>query len=134
MQQGVVAVIRRGEEVLVIRRGAGVAFAGYWAPVSGKVEPGEEPEAAVVREVREELGIAVRPVGRVWECASSDGAYWLHWWLAEPVDEEVTLMPNAREVDGTRWLRPADLRGLEPVFESDLHFFERIFPTLGRGE
>jgi 8-oxo-dGTP diphosphatase len=126
----VVVVIRRGQRVLLIRRGAHVPFAGYWAPVSGKIERGEQPEEAVVREVREELGIAVRPLSKVWECASSDGRYWLHWWLAEPVDAEVSLRLNAREVDSARWLRPSEFRHLGSVFEADVRFFEEVFPTL----
>lgn len=117
--------------MLVIRRSSHVPFAGYWAPVSGKLEAGERPEEAVVREVQEELGIVVRPVARVWECASSDGLYWLHWWLAEPVEDEAFLRLNAREVDGARWLRPTEFRNLGRVFEPDLRFFEEIFPTLG---
>ena len=103
---------------------------GQWSLPGGRVEAGESLREAVVREVQEELGITVRPLARVWECASSDGAYWLHWWLAEPLDDEVSLLPNAREVDGARWLRPADFRNLGRVFEPDVRFFEEIFPTL----
>jgi 8-oxo-dGTP pyrophosphatase MutT (NUDIX family) len=99
--------------------------------VSGKIEADEKPEEAVVREVQEELGIAVRPLARVWECVSSDGLYWLHWWLAEPVREDFMLSLNEREVDSARWLNPTEFRGLGKVFEPDLRFFEEIFPTLG---
>ncbi len=116
--------------MLVIRRSADVPFPGYWAPVSGKIEAGERPEEALVREVHEEVGIAVRPLAQVWECSSSDGLYWLYWWLAEPVDDKVALKLNAREVESARWLRPTQFSDLGKVFESDLRFFEKIFPTL----
>ncbi|MFD5433202.1 NUDIX domain-containing protein [Kitasatospora sp. NPDC127067] len=53
---GVVAVVRDGNgQVLLQRRSAG----GPWTPPSGIVEPGEEPAAAVVREVAEETGVRV---------------------------------------------------------------------------
>lgn len=132
MQQGVVAVVRHRRRILVVRRGAAVPFPGYWAPVSGKVEPGERPEQAVVREVQEEVGLAVRPLARVWESASSDGLHWLDWWLVEPVSDEISLRLNAREVDAARWLYPAEFRDLERVFAPDLRFFEEILPALGR--
>src|SRR5215831_1048367 len=60
-REAVVAVIVRGHQVLFIRRSAGVPDPGYWAPPSGSIEPGESQEAAVVREVREEVGLTVRP-------------------------------------------------------------------------
>lgn len=58
-----VFVFRRREDglkVLVMRRGAGTRCTGAWEVVHGRVEPGERPEAAAVREVREETGLAVQ--------------------------------------------------------------------------
>ena len=53
---GVTAVVRRGDEVLLVRR----ADNGEWAPVGGIVEPGEEPAACAAREVLEETGVVAR--------------------------------------------------------------------------
>jgi 8-oxo-dGTP diphosphatase len=47
--------------VLVARRPPGKQHAGLWEFPGGKVEPGEMPQAALVRELREELGIDVDP-------------------------------------------------------------------------
>jgi 8-oxo-dGTP diphosphatase len=44
---------------LVGKRGPGRSFAGQWEFPGGKVEPDEQPEAALVREIREELGIEI---------------------------------------------------------------------------
>ena len=49
------AIVRDGR-VLACRRTAPLEVAGRWELPGGKVEPGEAPEAALVREVREELG------------------------------------------------------------------------------
>ncbi len=46
--------------LLAARRSAPEALAGLWEFPGGKVEPGEDPRAALVREVREELGVHVR--------------------------------------------------------------------------
>lgn len=124
------AVISRRERVLVIRRGNEVPFSDYWSPVSGKIEPGEGQAEAVVREVREELGMVVVPVRKVWECPSSDGAYRLHWWIAELADETADLVLDPREVSEARWIRAAELRTFSKVFEADVRFFEEIFPAL----
>lgn len=58
------AVLTRAGRVLVIRRGPGVLNPGYWTLASGRIEPGESQPAALVREVREELGLAVRPLAK----------------------------------------------------------------------
>jgi 8-oxo-dGTP diphosphatase len=53
----VTAMMRRGDEVLLGLRPEGLNLAGFWEFPGGKVEPGEEPEAALKRELNEELGI-----------------------------------------------------------------------------
>ena len=62
----VAALVRDGSRVLVSRRRADQAMPLLWEFPGGKVEPGESPEAALAREVREELGCEIR-VGRIHE-------------------------------------------------------------------
>ncbi|MGB3146507.1 MAG: 8-oxo-dGTP diphosphatase MutT [Paracoccaceae bacterium] len=52
-----VALIDSDGRVLLARRPAGKSLAGLWEFPGGKVEPGESPEAALIRELKEELGI-----------------------------------------------------------------------------
>ena len=52
-----VALIDRDGRVLLAQRPEGKSMAGLWEFPGGKVEPGETPEAALVRELQEELGI-----------------------------------------------------------------------------
>ena len=54
-----VALIDVDERVLIAKRPQGKKLAGLWEFPGGKVEPGEEPVAALVRELAEELDIAV---------------------------------------------------------------------------
>jgi 8-oxo-dGTP diphosphatase len=60
------AVVLRAEDgaVLLVRRARAPGI-GSWTLPGGKVEPGETPEQAIVREVREETGLDVHPVGIV---------------------------------------------------------------------
>lgn len=53
-----VALIDRDGRVLLAQRPEGKSLAGLWEFPGGKVEPGETPEAALIRELHEELGIA----------------------------------------------------------------------------
>lgn len=52
---GVTAVVRRGDEILLTHR----ADDGEWAPVTGIVDPAEEPAVAAAREAMEEAGVEV---------------------------------------------------------------------------
>lgn len=56
------AVVRREGRVLLTRRLEGAHLAGFWEFPGGKVEEGEDPEHAVVRECREECAIDVEVV------------------------------------------------------------------------
>ncbi|MEU0246403.1 NUDIX domain-containing protein [Streptomyces sp. NPDC006235] len=127
-RQAIVAVLRRGDRVLAIRRGPRVARPGYWQPLSGKLEPGETQEQAVVREVREEVGLTVVPLAKVWESETDDRLFRLHWWTARADTGEV--VPDPGEVAETRWVTPEEFLTLDPVFDGDREFFERILPEL----
>ncbi len=133
MLEGIVAVISRQRRVLVIRRGPHVPFAGYWAPLSGRIEAGELQEQALVREVREEVGLAVRPGRKVWECPSSDGLFRLHWWTAHLEDESREVVPDPSEVSAYAWIEPAEFERLGRVIEADAVFFRDVFPTIEPG-
>src|SRR5262245_17441680 len=62
----VAALVRAGGLVLMSRRRADQPMPLLWEFPGGKIEPGEAPEAALVREVREELGCEIR-VGHIHE-------------------------------------------------------------------
>jgi len=54
------ALIDTDGRVLIAQRPEGKAMAGLWEFPGGKIEPGERPEDTLIRELREELGIAVK--------------------------------------------------------------------------
>lgn len=57
------AIIFAGEKVLITRRPDGKRHPGFWEFPGGKVDPGESPEQALCREIREELDAEVRVEG-----------------------------------------------------------------------
>ena len=63
----VAAVIERDGLILIARRPAALHLGGLWEFPGGKQHPGESPQAALEREIREELGAAVT-VGPLLEC------------------------------------------------------------------
>jgi 8-oxo-dGTP diphosphatase len=126
--QAVVAVLRRGDRLLVIKRAAGVILPGYWTPPSGRIEPGETHEQALVREVEEELGVKATPIAKVWECPTDDGEFLLHWWTAELDSHQLRLDPT--EVADAHWVTCEEFLELEPTFSGDRDFITNVLPTL----
>ncbi|MEP7312929.1 MAG: NUDIX domain-containing protein [Pseudomonadota bacterium] len=128
MKAAVVGVIRRAGRVIVIQRGPGALLSGYWSPPSGRIEPGESQEQTVVREMREELGLEVRPLAKVWECETDDGGFLLHWWTVAEDGGELILDPD--EVGAAKWVTPAEFLMLQPTFRGDREFFQSVLPTI----
>lgn len=96
-------VVRRGGLVLAARRREG------WELPGGKVEPGEDPAATAIREIREELGCEVAVTG--WLVGAVPVRPGLELWVATAV--LVAGEPRPLEHAELRWLAPADLDDLD---------------------
>jgi 8-oxo-dGTP diphosphatase len=114
-----VALIDADGRVLLAQRPAGKSLAGLWEFPGGKVETGETPEAALIRELREELGIDT------WKSCLAPLTFASHAY-----DDFHLLMPLfacrrwegvpvAREGQTLAWVRPERLRDY-PMPPADL--------------
>lgn len=105
-----VALIDADGRVLLAQRPAGKAMAGLWEFPGGKVEPGETPEAALIRELQEELGIDT------WASCLAPLTFASHSYpdfhLLMPLFacRKWQGQPVAREGQVLKWVRPRDLR------------------------
>lgn len=103
------ALVDGDKRVLIAQRPEGKAMAGLWEFPGGKVEAGETPEFALMRELEEELGIETRP------CCFSPIAFASHTYddfhLLMPlfVCRVWRGMPMASEHKALKWVRPADM-------------------------
>ena len=97
------AVLRDGR-VLACRRTAPPEAAGRWEFPGGKVEPGESPERALVRELHEELGVRALVTGWLDGSAAIGDTHRLRVAVVS-VDGD----PRPVEHDAVRWLGPDEL-------------------------
>jgi 8-oxo-dGTP diphosphatase len=101
----------RPTRLLAARRSDPPELAGGWEFPGGKVEPGESPAQAAVREIREELGVDVElgePVGdgRPWPIGERH-EMWLWWAVTRPGQPSPAPLADHDEV---RWLTRRTLR------------------------
>jgi 8-oxo-dGTP diphosphatase len=105
-----VALIDVDGRILLTQRPEGKSMAGLWELPGGKVEPGETPEAALIRELEEELGI------NTWASCLAPLTFASHSY-----PDFHLLMPlfacrkwegivQGREGQALKWVRAADLR------------------------
>jgi 8-oxo-dGTP diphosphatase len=98
--------------VLLQQRPAGKAMAGLWEFPGGKVEVGERPEQALVRELGEELGIAVEEAALVPAAFASAPLGDRHLLLLLYLCRGWKGEPQALDAAALRWATPAEMRGL----------------------
>lgn len=118
----VAAVIRNVDKIFATQRGYG-DFKGGWEFPGGKMEPGEAPEAALIREIREELNteISVNELITVIEYDYPDFHLSMKCYWCELVSGKLELLEHtdakwlaADELDSVSWL-PADLSLIEII-------------------
>ena len=113
---GVTAVVRRGPDLLLVRR----SDTGEWAPVTGIVDPGEHPGVAARREVLEEAGVQVTVDRLAWVQAlptithvnGDRAAYLDHTFSCTYVAGDARVGDD--ESTDVRWFRADRLPALRP--------------------
>ncbi len=114
-----VALVDADGRILLAQRPEGKAMAGLWEFPGGKIESGETPEVALIRELQEELGI------NTWASCLAPLTFASHSY-----DDFHLLMPlficrkwegqvSSQEGQALKWVRPADLRNY-PMPAADL--------------
>ncbi len=106
------ALIDPDNRVLVTQRPEGKQLAGLWEFPGGKLEAGERPEAALIRELSEELGIEVKEPCLAPLTFASYPYESFHLLMPLYVCRRWDGLPMSREGQALRWVRPAKLREL----------------------
>jgi len=106
----VAAVIRHGDKIFATQRGYG-EFKDGWEFPGGKIEPGETPQEALVREIQEELGTIIKVGEQIASIEYDYPAFHLSmdcFW-AEVVSGDLAL----REHEAAKWLTKDELYSVE---------------------
>ena len=118
----VAAIIKKNDLIFATQRGYGDYKDGWEFP-GGKVEEGETPEEALVREIKEELDADIR-VGRLLDTVEYDYPDFhlsMKCFMCELISEEVIL----KEHEAARWLTRSELDTVDWL-PADLSLIEKI--------
>jgi 8-oxo-dGTP diphosphatase len=126
-----VALVNEEGHVLVQRRPAGKMMAGLWEFPGGKIEPGETPESALVRELREELGITVEPAQLIPAVFASEPLAGRHLLLLLYICRAWSGTPRALDAEELLWCRPESLHTLDmpPADRPLIGLLEAVLPS-----
>ena len=104
------ALVDGDGRVLLAQRPEGKSLAGLWEFPGGKVEQGETPEEALIRELAEELGIETKVSCLAPLTFASHSYESFHLLMPLYVCRRFWGVPQAREAQALKWVRPNRLR------------------------
>lgn len=104
------ALVDADRRVLIAQRPEGKSLAGLWEFPGGKVEPNESPEAALIRELEEELGVSTKSACLAPLTFASHAYEGFHLLMPLYVCRKWQGTPIAREHSALKWVRPQKLR------------------------
>lgn len=105
-----VALVDADRRVLIAQRPEGKSLAGLWEFPGGKLEAGETPEVALIRELEEELGISTKSACLAPVSFASHSYETFHLLMPLYVCRKWQGTPVAREHAALKWVRPQALR------------------------
>ena len=106
------ALVAADGRILLQQRAPGRAMAGLWEVPGGKMEEAETPEAALIRELEEELGILVEPEQLDPACFASAPVGERHMVLLLYICRGWEGEPRALDASAVRWVSTSDMRDL----------------------
>jgi len=124
------AIIQKGNKIFATQRGYG-DFKDWWEFPGGKMEPGETPEQALVREIREELSADIY-VGKFLHTVEWDYPKFhltMHCFMCTLIHDALHL----NEHEAARWLNMADIQSVNwlpadeillPLIENEINLFQ----------
>lgn len=123
----VAAVIRSEDKIFATARGYG-EFKGQWEFPGGKIEPGETPQEALVREIQEELDVKIK-VGALIDTIEYDYPSFhlsMDCFWCNITEGEITL----KEAEDARWLIKDELYSVDWL-PADIELIEKLRGVLG---
>jgi 8-oxo-dGTP diphosphatase len=123
------ALIDTDNRVMIAQRPEGKQLAGLWEFPGGKLEPGERPEPALIRELHEELGIVVQETCLAPLTFASHAYETFHLMMPLYICRRWEGTPTGREGQPLAWVRANKLRDY-PMPPADIPLISHLTDLL----
>jgi 8-oxo-dGTP diphosphatase len=124
------ALVDPDGRVLITQRPEGKSLAGLWEFPGGKVDPGERPETALIRELAEELGIEVEEACLAPLTFASHAYEDFHLLMPLYICRRWRGIAHAGEAQALKWVKPQNLRDY-PMPPADAPLIPSLIDLLG---
>ncbi len=127
MQRAVLAVIKKKntEKFLLVKAksDSNRRFRGRWMVPGGTITRKESPQKSLIREIKEELGILIKPLKLIEKTKGDEKNQVLEWWLVEPIKNKKILFSD-EELDGFAYFTKKEMKKL-PLWPATKKFFKK---------
>ena len=125
MKKVALAVIKKkgtNKFLLVKTRGdSKKKFRSCWFPPGGTVEEKENTKKTLIREIKEELSIPIKPLKIITETKSDDKNQIIQWWLCKSINQTIIL--DEEELDGFGYFSLKEMENI-PLWPATKKFFK----------
>ena len=120
---GIAAIIKKDNKFLLLKESRDLLF-GLWKPPSGRAEEFDlDEEATVMREVKEETDLEVKPIKKLWTTKADTKVKTVSFWLAEIIGGDLKI--DEREASEFKWATTDEALELK-LYPGTKKFFEKV--------
>ncbi len=105
---------------------------GFYYPPGGHLETGENEEEAIVRELKEELGLDIITIKKIAETPGDMPNLTAHWWQCEMVNPKQSFIVQSTEIADVRWFSEDEILEREDLWPATKQIFDSYI--FGAGE
>lgn len=101
-------------------------FTGFFYPPGGHIEEHEDDKTALIREIKEELGLEVQPLIEIATTGGDVLDQITHWWECRIVGNS-TIKSHKDEIRDTKWFSKDEILNSDVIWPATQKFFKNIF-------
>lgn len=101
-------------------------FTGFYYPPGGHIENGEDIENGLVRELKEELNLDIKPIRQIAVTPGDIKDQTTYWWKCEIIGSDQNMTTQEEEVQDVRWFSEKEIKNASNLWPATKKFFQKF--------
>lgn len=97
-------------------------YTGFFYPPGGHIDNGENIRDALIREIREELGVEIKPLAKIAQTSGDTGQI-TYWWKCDKLDNDRFIVQSG-EVKSIKWFTKNEINNTKNIWPATKNFFK----------